>query len=106
MSRKIKLSSAEISRYVRQQLGVDILFECSSSRNWSQIESLLYSNLASQCKQCGMRFHDSVVGKQKMQDHLDMHFRQNRKASQNFGRGHNRSWFTALDVFSITVSVD
>jgi len=44
-----------------------------------------------------MRFHDSAAGKQKLQDHLDMHFRQNRKASQNLGRGHNRSWFTALD---------
>jgi pre-mRNA cleavage complex 2 protein Pcf11 len=28
-----------------------------------------------------------------MQDHLDMHFRQNRKANQNIGRGHSRSWF-------------
>jgi pre-mRNA cleavage complex 2 protein Pcf11 len=33
-----------------------------------------------------------------MQDHLDMHFRQNRKASQNTGRGHSRSWFIGVDV--------
>ena len=33
-----------------------------------------------------------------MEDHLDMHFRQNRKASQNIGRGHNRSWFVGADV--------
>jgi len=26
-----------------------------------------------------------------------MHFRQKRKANQNIGRGHSRSWFTALD---------
>jgi pre-mRNA cleavage complex 2 protein Pcf11 len=45
-----------------------------------------------------MRFHDSAEGKKRMEEHLDMHFRQNRKANQNVGRGHNRSWFTALDV--------
>jgi len=33
-----------------------------------------------------------------MEDHLDMHFRQNRKASQNIGRGHSRSWFVDLQV--------
>jgi len=33
-----------------------------------------------------------------MQDHLDMHFRQNRKANQNIGRGHSRSWFIGVEV--------
>jgi len=33
-----------------------------------------------------------------MQEHLDMHFRQNRKASQNVGRGHSRSWFLGAEV--------
>jgi len=41
---------------------------------------------------------DDAVGKKKLEDHLDMHFRQKRKANQNIGRGHSRSWFTALDV--------
>jgi hypothetical protein len=27
-----------------------------------------------------------------------MHFKQNRKANQNVGRGHSRSWFIAIDV--------
>lgn len=27
-----------------------------------------------------------------------MHFRQNRKANQNVGRGHSRSWFVGVDV--------
>lgn len=35
-----------------------------------------------------------------MEDHLDMHFRQNRKAIQNVGRGHCRSWFITVDVGS------
>ena len=33
-----------------------------------------------------------------MQDHLNMHFRQNRKANQNTGHGHSRSWFIEVDV--------
>jgi hypothetical protein len=33
-----------------------------------------------------------------MEDHLDMHFKQNRKANQNIGRGHSRSWFVGVDV--------
>lgn len=36
-----------------------------------------------QCKQCVIRFAESTSGKKDMQDHLDMHFRQNRKANQN-----------------------
>lgn len=33
-----------------------------------------------------------------MEEHLDMHFRQNRKASQGVGRGHSRSWFIGIEV--------
>lgn len=33
-----------------------------------------------------------------MEDHLDMHFRQNRKASETVGRGRSRSWFLGLNV--------
>jgi pre-mRNA cleavage complex 2 protein Pcf11 len=50
------------------------------------------------CAQCGIRFAGSLEGKKDMEEHMDMHFKQNRKATQNAGRGHNRSWFVALDV--------
>ncbi|PBL02396.1 hypothetical protein ARMGADRAFT_980989 [Armillaria gallica] len=63
----------------------------------SPIRDLLYSKLSSQCKQCGIRFADTPAGKDSMQEHLDMHFRQNRKANQNLGRGHSRSWFVAVE---------
>lgn len=63
-----------------------------------QIVELLYDQLAAQCKQCGIRFADTAVGKKSMDNHLDMHFRQNRKANQNVGRGHSRSWFISVDV--------
>jgi len=66
----------------------------------------LYDRLPIQCKQCGLRFADNSVGKKEMQDHLDMHFRQNRKANQNIGRGHNRSWFVGVEDWMHDVSVD
>lgn len=33
-----------------------------------------------------------------MDDHLDMHFRQNCKANQNIGRRHSPSWFIGIEV--------
>jgi pre-mRNA cleavage complex 2 protein Pcf11 len=41
-----------------------------------------------------------------MEGHLDMHFRQNRKANQNIGRGHSRSWFTGVEDWIHDVSMD
>ncbi|KZT12516.1 uncharacterized protein LAESUDRAFT_718777 [Laetiporus sulphureus 93-53] len=78
-SHKIKLTSAGISK------------------RRSHIVQLLYQRLPVQCKQCGIRFPDGTEGKKKMEDHLDMHFRQNRRASQAVGRGHSRSWFVSVE---------
>lgn len=63
--------------------------------------SFLYDRLPAQCKQCGVRFSDDASGKKAMDDHLDMHFRQNRKVNQNQGRGHSRSWFVSLEVWHL-----
>ncbi|KAK2466292.1 hypothetical protein APHAL10511_001934 [Amanita phalloides] len=67
------------------------------TRKRSNIAQFLYGQSTAQCKQCGIRFADNVAGKKKMEDHLDMHFRQNRKATQNLGRGHSRSWFISIE---------
>jgi pre-mRNA cleavage complex 2 protein Pcf11 len=69
-----------------------------SIRTTPRIIEFLYDRLSSQCKQCGIRFPDTDEGKKTMDDHLDMHFRQNRKANQNIGRGHSRSWFVGIEV--------
>jgi len=45
-----------------------------------------------------MRYPDTILGKKHLEDHLDLHFRQNHKLSQNPGRGHDRSWFTSVEV--------
>lgn len=36
-----------------------------------------------------------------MQEHLDSHFRQNRRAKETIGRGHSRSWFISIQVIPI-----
>jgi len=59
----------------------------------------LYDRLPVKCKQCERRFPDGPLGKKKLGDHLDMHFRQNRKTGQAVGRGHSRSWFISIDDF-------
>ncbi|TFK91474.1 hypothetical protein K466DRAFT_582774 [Polyporus arcularius HHB13444] len=78
-SHKVKLTSSDITR----------------SR--VPITEMLYDRLPTQCKQCSARFSDSPAGKKQFEDHLDMHFRQNRKASQAVGRGHSRSWFITME---------
>ncbi|KAF8745906.1 hypothetical protein AX14_004211 [Amanita brunnescens Koide BX004] len=79
LSQKVQLSSLDITR------------------KRSNIAEFLYGQLTTQCKQCGVRFADTVTGKKNMENHLDMHFRQNRKATQNVGRGHSRSWFISIE---------
>ncbi|KAI0347227.1 hypothetical protein BDW22DRAFT_1425283 [Trametopsis cervina] len=70
---------------------VDIL------KNRAPLGHLLYDALSNQCKQCGLRFTGEGSGKRKLEEHLDMHFQQNRKASQASGRGYSRSWFVSID---------
>ncbi|KAI0375573.1 hypothetical protein BV20DRAFT_984328 [Pilatotrama ljubarskyi] len=88
LSHKVKLTSADITR------------------QRPPIVDLLYNKLPTQCKQCGLRFPNSPSGKKQHEDHLDMHFRQNRKASQAVGRGHSRSWFVSLEDWIHGDSVD
>lgn len=73
------------------------LTSASIQRERPQMASILYNRLPLQCKQCAMRFPAGEAGKKSMEDHLDLHFKQNRKASQNTGRGHSRSWFIARE---------
>ncbi|KAF9476504.1 hypothetical protein BDN70DRAFT_882335 [Pholiota conissans] len=63
----------------------------------SRIVEFLYERQGLQCRQCGLRFADTALGKKNQDNHLDMHFRQNRKANENIDRGHSRSWFVGLD---------
>jgi len=89
----------EASRAYRQAILSQPIKLTSSdiTRRRPEIVEFLYDQLTAQCKQCGIRFADTIIGKKNMEDHLDMHFRQNRKANQNIGRGHSRSWFIGVE---------
>ncbi|KAH7929411.1 hypothetical protein BV22DRAFT_1029463 [Leucogyrophana mollusca] len=88
LGQKIKLTNADITR------------------KRPSIVHFMYERLSVQCKQCGIRFSDDALGKKDMESHLDMHFRQNRKANQNIGRGHSRSWFVGLEDWVHDSSTD
>ena len=91
LGQKIKLTSVGITRYAINYRN-QIMYSPYICRSRPDIVHLLYDRLPIQCKQCGIRFADDSAGK------LDMHFRQNRKANQNMGRGHSCSWFVTLEV--------
>ncbi|KAF7977675.1 hypothetical protein HWV62_3124, partial [Athelia sp. TMB] len=82
------------------------LTSTSITKTRPNIVQFLYDQLSVQCKQCGIRFAESTSGKKDMQDHLDMHFRQNRKANQNIGRGHSRSWFIGIEDWTHDMYTD
>lgn len=72
---KLKITSSDIARTPPQAL------------------PFLYIKNSPQCNECGMRFPAGEDGKVKLRDHLDQHFRQNTRATENVGRGFSRSWF-------------
>ncbi|KAI6047416.1 hypothetical protein EDC04DRAFT_2623243 [Pisolithus marmoratus] len=88
LSEKVKLTTADILK------------------KRSSVVDLLYNRLPVQCKQCGLRFSDDPCGKKQMDDHLDMHFRQNSGVGQNVGRGHSRCWFVSLEDWTREGTVD
>lgn len=96
MGMDVASSSSDISRSVHCHV-IHFSAQCLCSKR-PAIASLLYKRLPSQCKQCALRFSGEEAGKKALQDHLDMHFKQNLRASQNSGRGHSRSWFVSLEV--------
>lgn len=75
LQRKIKLNTHDITKTAPQAL------------------PFLYIKDSPQCNECSMRFPAGEDGKIKLRDHLDQHFRQNIKSSENLGRGFSRSWF-------------
>ncbi|KIO12700.1 hypothetical protein M404DRAFT_993682 [Pisolithus tinctorius Marx 270] len=88
LSEKVKLTTADILK------------------KRSSVVDLLYNRLPVQCKQCGLRFSHDACGKKQMDDHLDMHFKQNSGVGQNVGRGHSRCWFVSLEDWTRQGTID
>lgn len=61
------------------------------------------SHLPNRCSQCAARFAAGKKGKDRLQQHLDWHFRRNRKEreSEARGRGANRRWLPRVEVSRI-----
>ncbi|KAI5125017.1 hypothetical protein M0805_007441 [Coniferiporia weirii] len=97
--KKLESERVEAQRsYAGAILGMKIrLTTADISRQRPQNVSTIYERLPMKCKQCALRFPEGTVGKKKMEDHLDMHFRQNRRAKEAVGRGHSRSWFVSVE---------
>ncbi|ORY01297.1 hypothetical protein K493DRAFT_312463 [Basidiobolus meristosporus CBS 931.73] len=54
---------------------------------------LLYEALALQCTTCGFRYKKDEAGRAKMDQHLDWHFRQNRRLKEKAKKIQSRTWF-------------
>lgn len=65
--------------------------------------SLPLAHLPERCKQCGVRFAE---GAEKMQAHMDWHFRRNRKERESEGRGAHRRWLPRAEVGRLFLSAD
>lgn len=87
--------------YVSAILALDIKtsgaeFNRSPSASY---ELILHKHLPLQCRQCANRYPPGTKGQGRMDDHLDWHFTQNRRAKDSAARGQSRSWFDRLDAF-------
>ncbi|TIB68783.1 hypothetical protein E3P77_00912 [Wallemia ichthyophaga] len=59
------------------------------------LDKLFYDRLTIQCPQCSRRFGDTKSGKKQLGEHIDTHFRINRRNKEG-SRGVTRSWLIVL----------
>ena len=97
------------------RLSLKFALTCSRDRKYPGAISLLYDSLDLFCTQCGLRLSSSsvdpqgAVGKQKMEAHLDWHFRQNKKLrerSEATARIAPRGWYPSLNEWLLENEVD
>ncbi|KAL9935270.1 hypothetical protein V8E36_005618 [Tilletia maclaganii] len=68
--------------------------------NFDPLELVLHMrDMPAACKQCANRYAGSKKGHRALDEHLDWHFRQNRRAKDSAARGQSRSWFVNLDTW-------
>lgn len=61
------------------------------------LEAINFKEMPLQCRQCANRYPSGPKGQASMDQHLDWHFRQNRRAKDSAARGQSRSWFSRLE---------
>ena len=86
--------------YVKAILALDIKTSGPEfSKEPPAIELLLHKHLPLQCRQCANRYPKGDKGQKMMDEHLDWHFTQNRRAKDYAVRGQSRAWFDKLQGF-------
>jgi len=95
---KLDPKIARLREYERYILSLSVsLTNQGLQKPQPEVVSMLYEKQPLKCKQCGKRFPSDEGGHKARDDHLDLHFRQNKRATQSTGRGHSRSWFVGID---------
>ena len=87
--------------YAAAILSLDIKFTSADLQREPPVgalELVLHKHLPQQCRQCANRYPPGPRGQRSMDEHLDWHFRQNRRAKDSAARGQSRSWFSKLSV--------
>ncbi|KDN52939.1 hypothetical protein K437DRAFT_219630 [Tilletiaria anomala UBC 951] len=85
MTSDIKLTVHELQRDLSSSLLEDAL--------------LLRGYLPAQCRQCARRFPTGDKGQRSKDEHLDWHFKQNKRVKDSLARGQSRQWFPKLEEF-------
>jgi hypothetical protein len=98
-------SDNEVKRLHPKKVAFDTakvtLTPASLNRVFQDAIETLYGNFGLQCEQCAFRFPDTVEGQQRMNAHLDMHYRHARRNQEQTKTLHSRDWFLSEIVFSI-----
>ncbi len=58
------------------------------------------AHLPNRCSQCSARFATGKSGQDRLREHMDWHFRRNRKERESEGREGNRRWLPRAEVSS------
>ncbi|KAK0529460.1 mRNA 3' end processing factor [Tilletia horrida] len=101
--------------YVRMLMNLDISLNSGPS-DWAKVVQnqlqmqghngfdplelvLHHRGMPATCKQCANRYSATREGQRALDEHLDWHFRQNRRAKDSAARGQSRSWFTGIEIW-------
>ncbi|KAI8802111.1 hypothetical protein BJ742DRAFT_834613 [Cladochytrium replicatum] len=68
--------------------------------------AFLYESLEIQCAQCGSRYARTDTGKERNSEHLDWHFRQNKRIKEKDKRAMSREWYLAGEAWVTELETD
>ena len=78
-------------KQVNKRMPNVVLGQTDLKKRYDAVIESLYGDLSQQCANCGLRFGEEA--KAAYADHLDWHFRQNRKEKEKLKRASSRKWY-------------